>query len=97
MSPNLNKVVIREADGPKGSPFLSNMVVSGDKVYFAGAIVISVTIYLSSYSADFGAMNEAYIEAFGRDTAMPVRACVGVAALPLGCAVEMSIIAAKRE
>jgi hypothetical protein len=23
---------------------------------------------------------------------MPVRACVGVAALPLGCAVEMSIV-----
>ncbi|GFZ44420.1 hypothetical protein JCM24511_02142 [Saitozyma sp. JCM 24511] len=38
MSSNLNKVVIREADGPKGSPFLSNMIVSGDKVYLAGVI-----------------------------------------------------------
>ena len=52
--------------------------------------VVKVTAYLTDM-ADFGSFNEAYSEFFSE--AMPARATVGVAALPLGARVEVECIA----
>lgn len=54
--------------------------------------VVSVQIFLSKYDADFSAMNEAYIASFPKTSPMPVRTCVGVAALPAGTDIEMTIV-----
>ncbi|AFR95069.1 hypothetical protein C343_03159 [Cryptococcus neoformans C23] len=59
--------------------------------------VVSVTIFLSKYEEDFASMNEAYIASFPTDVPLPVRTCVGVAALPAGTDIEMTLIAAKRD
>ncbi|RSH79504.1 uncharacterized protein EHS24_001556 [Apiotrichum porosum] len=37
---NPSKIAVKEADGPNGSPYLSNMIVSGKTVYLAGCIGI---------------------------------------------------------
>ncbi len=53
--------------------------------------VLRTTIYLTDLSL-FARVNEVYARHFGGDPA-PARATVGVAALPLGAAVEMDAIA----
>ncbi len=54
--------------------------------------VIKVEIFLQSM-ADFGQVNEVYAAFFGDHK--PARACVEVAALPLGATVEIQMIAYK--
>jgi 2-iminobutanoate/2-iminopropanoate deaminase len=53
--------------------------------------VVKTTIYLTDLAGDFATMNEAYRAALGPHA--PARATVGVAALPLGAAVEIEAIA----
>jgi 2-iminobutanoate/2-iminopropanoate deaminase len=48
--------------------------------------VVKSTVFLAHIS-DYGAMNEAYIEAFGDHR--PARSAIAVAALPLGARVEV--------
>ncbi len=48
--------------------------------------VVKTTVFLSDI-ADYGAMNEAYVEGFGDHR--PARSAVAVAALPLGALVEV--------
>lgn len=55
--------------------------------------VVSATVYLLDM-ADFAAMNEVYAEAF--QGWKPARATVAVSGLPMGCRVEISVIAALR-
>jgi 2-iminobutanoate/2-iminopropanoate deaminase len=52
--------------------------------------VVRVGVYLTDMS-DFAAMNEAYATHFTEP--YPVRTAIGVAALPLGAAVEMDVVA----
>ena len=52
------------------------------------ADVVKATVFLV-HMDDFGAMNEAYVEAFGGHR--PARSAVGVAALPLGALVEIEL------
>lgn len=54
--------------------------------------MVSVQIFLSRYEADFADMNEAYISMFPKDVPMPVRTCVGVAVLPAGTDIEMTMV-----
>jgi 2-iminobutanoate/2-iminopropanoate deaminase len=51
--------------------------------------VLRVGVYLADMS-DFAAMNEAYREHFAEP--YPARTAIGVAALPLGAAVEMDVV-----
>src|SRR5258708_10647337 len=51
--------------------------------------VIRVGVYLTDMS-QFGAMNEAYRRHFAEPC--PARTAIGVAALPLGAAVEMDVV-----
>jgi 2-iminobutanoate/2-iminopropanoate deaminase len=51
--------------------------------------VLRVGVYLTDMS-NFAAMNEAYIEHFAEP--YPARTAIGVAALPLGAAVEMDVV-----
>jgi 2-iminobutanoate/2-iminopropanoate deaminase len=51
--------------------------------------VLRVGVYLTDMS-DFAAMNEAYREHFAEP--YPARTAIGVAALPLGAAVEMDVV-----
>ncbi|MFD9891977.1 Rid family detoxifying hydrolase [Amycolatopsis sp. NPDC059027] len=51
------------------------------------------TVFLTDMN-DFAAMNEVYAEMF--DQPYPARTTIGVAALPLGAAVEIEIIAKRR-
>ena len=46
-------------------------------------------VYLTDMS-DFAAMNEAYREHFAEP--FPARTAIGVAALPLGAAIEMDVV-----
>jgi 2-iminobutanoate/2-iminopropanoate deaminase len=48
--------------------------------------VVKTTVFLTDM-ADFAAMNEAYVEAFGGHR--PARSAIGVVALPLGARVEI--------
>ncbi|KAM0749682.1 YjgF-like protein [Meredithblackwellia eburnea MCA 4105] len=58
--------------------------------------VVAVTIYLSKYTEDFLPMNEAYIAAFKpTGKPLPSRTCIGVAALPKGTDVEITMVARK--
>ena len=52
--------------------------------------VVRVGVYLTNM-ADFAAMNEVYLRHF--QAPYPARTAIGVAALPLGAAVEMDAIA----
>jgi len=54
--------------------------------------VVKVNVYLTDM-ADFAAMNEAYATRF--DEPYPARTTIGVAALPLGAAVEIELVARK--
>ena len=56
------------------------------------AQVVKTTVFLVDM-ADFGAMNEAYAEAFGAHR--PARSTVAVAALPRGARVEIEAVAAS--
>ncbi|RSH79495.1 uncharacterized protein EHS24_001547 [Apiotrichum porosum] len=133
MSGNPNKRVVTAANGPKPNPMMSNVIVSGDKVYLAGILgtdesgglvaggakaetaqalqnvsarlelagldlsdVISVTIYLTDYAVNLPLLNEVYLPTFSQHGPAPVRAAVGVAALPFNAAAEFSVIAATR-
>lgn len=51
-----------------------------------------MTIFLSKYEQDFVSMNEAYIASFPTNAPLPVRTCVGVAALPAGTDIEMTLV-----
>ncbi len=51
--------------------------------------VLRVGVYLTDM-ANFAAMNEAYLEHFAEP--YPARTAIGVAALPLGAAVEMDVV-----
>jgi 2-iminobutanoate/2-iminopropanoate deaminase len=51
--------------------------------------VLRVGVYLTDM-ANFAAMNDAYIEHFAEP--YPARTAIGVAALPLGAAVEMDVV-----
>ncbi len=53
--------------------------------------VVKVNVYLTNMD-DFAAMNLAYAEFF--EEPFPARTTVGVAALPLGAAVEIELVAA---
>jgi 2-iminobutanoate/2-iminopropanoate deaminase len=55
------------------------------------ADVVATTVYMSDLAGDFPAMNEVYARAFAGHA--PARATVGVAALPLGAAVEIAAVA----
>jgi 2-iminobutanoate/2-iminopropanoate deaminase len=55
--------------------------------------VVSVTVYMTDLK-DFKEMNEVYQEYFS--SPYPARATVGVAALPAGAKVEISVIAHAR-
>ena len=50
--------------------------------------VVKTTVFLTDIG-DFATMNDAYVEAFGGHR--PARSTVGVAALPLGAAVEVEL------
>ena len=50
--------------------------------------VVKTTVFLTDI-ADFSAMNEVYVEAFGDHR--PARSTIGVAALPLGASVEIEL------
>lgn len=54
--------------------------------------VVSIQIFLSDYTKDFKDMNEAYIEAFKGYGPLPVRTCVGIAVLPGGHDIEMTVV-----
>ena len=45
--------------------------------------VVASTIYLSKYTEDFAAFNEAYVSMFTGEV-KPSRTCIGVANLPAG-------------
>lgn len=71
--------------------------LSDGKIYLytmlsADQPVVSIQIFLSNYKEDFAAMNEAYIEAFPKNAPMPVRTCIGVANLPAGTDIEMTVV-----
>jgi 2-iminobutanoate/2-iminopropanoate deaminase len=51
--------------------------------------VLRVGVYLTDMS-DFAAMNEAYSKHFAEP--FPARTAIGVAALPLGAAIEMDVV-----
>ncbi|KAJ8518782.1 hypothetical protein ONZ45_g4214 [Pleurotus djamor] len=55
--------------------------------------VLKVNLYLTNLKDDFAPMNEAYTEFFEPGN-FPARTCVGVAALPLGAAMEIECVAA---
>lgn len=55
------------------------------------ADAVRITVYLTDM-ADFAAVNEAYAAFFPDDP--PARVAIGVAALPLGAAVEMDAVVA---
>ena len=57
-----------------------------------GNDVIKVNVYLTDMG-DFAAMNEAYSSRFAEP--FPARTTVGVAALPLGSAIEIELIARR--
>ncbi|MGQ0520080.1 MAG: RidA family protein [Actinomycetota bacterium] len=50
--------------------------------------VVKTTVFLTDI-ADFAAMNDVYVEAFGRHR--PARSTIGVAALPMGAVVEIEL------
>ena len=74
------------SDGESGRP--AKPALAGKLM---GAVV-SVQIWLSNYKQDFASMNEAYIKAFADYQPMPVRTCVGVAALPADTDIELTIV-----
>jgi len=53
--------------------------------------VVRVGVYLTDLRADFTAMNEAYARWFAEP--YPARTTIGVAALPMGAAVEIDLVA----
>ncbi|MFL5386730.1 MAG: RidA family protein [Longimicrobiaceae bacterium] len=53
--------------------------------------VVRVGVYLADLRGDFAAMNEVYARWF--DAPYPARTTIGVAALPLGAAVEIDLVA----
>lgn len=55
--------------------------------------VVSTNVYMTNL-ADFSAMNQVYAEYFKANP--PARTTVGVAALPMGAAVEITVVATKR-
>jgi len=63
---------------------LSDFELSLDDLY-------SVTIF-TTQMAQFPAINKAWEEVFTEEIRLPARAAVGVAALPLDCAVEMEFL-----
>lgn len=54
--------------------------------------VVRVGVYLTDLENDFAAMNEAYRKHFSEP--FPARTAIGVAALPIGAAVEMDVVVA---
>jgi 2-iminobutanoate/2-iminopropanoate deaminase len=54
--------------------------------------VVKVNVYLTDMN-DFGAMNEVYATRF--EQPYPARTTVGIAALPLGAAVEIELVARR--
>ena len=56
--------------------------------------VVKVNVYLTDMD-DFAEMNAAYADHF--DEPFPARTTIGVAALPLGAAVEIELMARRRE
>lgn len=58
----------------------------------ADRTVVSIQIFLADYHKDFKAMNEAYIAAFKGYEPLPVRTCVGIADLPGGHDIEMTVV-----
>lgn len=58
------------------------------------ADVVKTTVFLADI-ADYGTMNDAYVEAFGHHR--PARSAVAVSGLPLGAAVEVECWAQIRE
>jgi 2-iminobutanoate/2-iminopropanoate deaminase len=57
------------------------------------ADAVKVSVFMTDLSL-FGRMNEVYARFFEADP--PARECVGVASLPKGAGVEISLIAARR-
>jgi len=66
-----------------------NAILEDQKLTFAN--VVKSTVFMTNL-ADFAGMNEVYAKYFTAD--FPARSTVQVAALPLGCKVEMDFIAA---
>ncbi|KAG0701103.1 Endoribonuclease L-PSP [Suillus ampliporus] len=54
--------------------------------------IVKANVYLTNMPRDFADMNSAYKEFFDAN-AMPARACIGVASLPLGACVEIDCMA----
>lgn len=54
--------------------------------------VVSVQIFLLDYANTLPQLNEVYADCFPKGCQLPVRTAVGVAALPLGGSVEMTIV-----
>jgi 2-iminobutanoate/2-iminopropanoate deaminase len=77
--------------GPETRLTLDNLAAVLDQ---AGATLDDVTmanIYMSDLDGDYAAMNEVYVEYFGKEP--PARATVEVSKLALGARVEISAIA----
>jgi len=69
--------------------YISEMLKAQDMTL---ANVLMSTVYMTDLS-EFGAMNRVYGEYFSEQP--PARATVGVAALPRGVRIEISVIASK--
>lgn len=53
---------------------------------------MSIQIFVTDYAKNLGLLNEVYVDCFPKGCQLPVRTAVGVAALPLGCAAEFTIV-----
>jgi 2-iminobutanoate/2-iminopropanoate deaminase len=71
---------------------LRNLDAVLDEAGFSLRDSVQVTVYLADI-AEFAAMNQVYGEVFAKDP--PARATIGVAELPRGARVEISLIAVR--
>lgn len=57
--------------------------------------VIKVNVFLTDMTAQFAEFNKVYAKYFNEHK--PARSCVAVKELPLGCAVEMEVVAVEQD
>ncbi len=87
LSPATGKM---EVKGPYGETkqILANLASAAREMGLGLTDLVTVTIYTTTFE-EFPAINRAWEEVFGADLPPPARTAVGVAALPLGAAVEI--------
>lgn len=71
---------------------IDNLFAVLERAGLGGADVVSVQVFLVDMQ-DFAAMNRAYAARF--DEPFPARTTIGVASLPLGARVEISLVAQR--